>query len=115
MYVSHLLFPIPSAGDAAYDNDEYLAPGLSFPEKLRIPAGALNADFVEGKFYKPSLFAPKAGGSEEVAAEGVAPQEGAAEEAAAAGDASAAPAADVPAPATDAPPAADPAPAPDAA
>jgi len=24
-------------GDAVYDNDEYLAPGLSIPEKLRIP------------------------------------------------------------------------------
>ena len=45
----------------SYDNDEYLLPGMSIPEKLRIQSGALSAAFVKGQFYSPSLFAPHPG------------------------------------------------------
>jgi hypothetical protein len=45
----------------SYDNDEYLLPGMSIPEKLRIQSGPLSAAFVKGQFYSPSLFAPHPG------------------------------------------------------
>ncbi|EKX31908.1 hypothetical protein GUITHDRAFT_91126 [Guillardia theta CCMP2712] len=41
--------------DAVYDDQEYLPPGLSIPEKLRIPGGQTPGQFVNGKFVEPSL------------------------------------------------------------
>ena len=44
---------------ASYDHDEYFPPGMSQPDKLRIPAGALEALLLNGKFYRPSLVVPE--------------------------------------------------------
>ncbi len=49
------------AQGTSYDNDEYLLPGMSIPEKLRIQSGQLAAAFVKGSFYQPTLFAPHPG------------------------------------------------------
>ena len=49
------------AQGTSYDNDEYLLPGMSIPEKLRIQSGQLAAAFVKGAFYQPTLFAPHPG------------------------------------------------------
>jgi len=61
---------------ASYDHDEYFPPGMSQPDKLRIPAGALEALLLNGKFYRPSLVVPE----EPPAGEEGASEEGAGEE-----------------------------------
>jgi len=40
---------------SVYDDQEYLPPGLSIPEKLRIPGGQIPGQFSNGKFVQPSL------------------------------------------------------------
>ena len=44
---------------AGYDNDEYLLPGMSIPEKLRIKEGEFKGVFIKGAFYEPTLLAPE--------------------------------------------------------